>query len=149
MQVAAEVKQIERAQAAATLAAMMKFKLAQAFAAWRQHCRRSQVGCQIFLDTLLCTALLLGKLDTLKGVLAAGKAAHSHLSEHDCSTCSITSGFSNLSSDSDEDVLQSPIPDLVSGSSVSFSAWLAAAVDQPFCVVNTLLTICAAAANRS
>jgi len=50
MQVAVEMKQAERAQAAATLAAMNKVKLAQAFAAWHQHCRRSQVGCHIFCD---------------------------------------------------------------------------------------------------
>jgi len=43
VQVAAEVRQAERVQAAATLAAMKKVKLAQAFAVWRQYCRGSQV----------------------------------------------------------------------------------------------------------
>ena len=43
MQVAVEMKKVERVQAAATLAAMKRVKLGQAFAAWRQYCRGSQV----------------------------------------------------------------------------------------------------------
>ncbi len=43
MQGAVEVKEAERVQAAAALAAMKRVKLAQAFAAWQQYCRGSQV----------------------------------------------------------------------------------------------------------
>jgi len=43
VQVAVEMKQGERVQAAAALAAMKRVKLAQAFAAWQQYCRGSQV----------------------------------------------------------------------------------------------------------
>jgi len=43
VQVAVEMKQAERVQAAANLAAMEKIRLAQAFAVWRHYCRGSQV----------------------------------------------------------------------------------------------------------
>jgi len=78
VQVFVEVKQGERVQAAAALAAMKKVKLAQTFAVWRQYCRGTQVGCHIFCDHFTLHSTALGKLDTSKG-LAAGSAAHSHL----------------------------------------------------------------------
>jgi len=43
VQGAVEVKEAERVQAAAALAAVKKIKLAQAAAAWRLYCRGSQV----------------------------------------------------------------------------------------------------------
>jgi len=61
VQVAAEVKQGERVQAAAALAAMKRVKLAQAFAAWHQHCKRSQVGRQNYCDYLALHSSAIGQ----------------------------------------------------------------------------------------
>jgi len=83
VQVAVEVKQAERVQAAATLAAMKKVKLAQAFAAWRQHYRCSQVGRHILCHhlTLHSSAIMLWSCmpESLRRAPAAETAAYSHL----------------------------------------------------------------------
>lgn len=52
------------------------------------------------------------------------------LSEHNCSTCSVTVGSQFSAVSLTQDVLHSPNPDLVSGSSVPFTACLVAVFDQ-------------------
>jgi len=77
------MKQADKAQAAAALAAMKKFKLAKAFAVWQQHCRCSKVGRHILCDhlTLHSSAIMLWSCtpDTFRRVPAAERAACSHL----------------------------------------------------------------------
>ncbi|KAA6423426.1 MAG: hypothetical protein FRX49_06487 [Trebouxia sp. A1-2] len=83
--VAVEMRQADRVQAAATLAAIKKVKLAQAFAAWHQHCRRSQrskeVGAAIMAKrrtNLLAYSLLTMQADAAK---QANKKQQMHSAE--------------------------------------------------------------------